>query len=132
MSNPLSFDFLADPYLNATDEDSIGVEKMMEKAPDLFHPNPVFTTGYVASAEMGVQFLRARDYNVDAAEQMLRRALQWRVEKQPDKIGLDRVDRILRTGQFRFLGENERGEGIIWAMVERWTPWNYDVEEYLE
>ncbi|CAL8144984.1 unnamed protein product [Orchesella dallaii] len=71
-----------------------------------------------------IRFLRARDYNIDIAEQMLRYAVQWRKEMDLDNYSLKRWNfptHFYSALKYRYFGRDYEGAPISWLFIGTWA-----------
>ncbi|CAL8144987.1 unnamed protein product [Orchesella dallaii] len=71
-----------------------------------------------------IRFLRARDYNVNIAEQMLRSAVQWRKEMDLDNYSLKKWNfptHFYSALEYRFFGRDYEGAPISWLFIGTWA-----------
>lgn len=76
--------------------------------------------------ETFLRFLRARNYHVDKASEMLQNHLKWRDEICPPKIKPEDIAEPLRSGMARRGGVNNVGEPIVMVQIKYFDPANFD------
>ncbi|CAL8144996.1 unnamed protein product [Orchesella dallaii] len=82
-------------------EETISLEKFKETVNDLNQDDGVL-----------IRFLRARDYDIDNAEQMLRLAVQWRKEMDLDNLHLKKWNfppHFYTSIKYRYFGRDYEG-----------------------
>ena len=76
------------------------------------------------------RFLCARDGRLDAAVEMARAALDWRLRVRPGHITPEDIPISLPQGCWRFAGWARDGRPIMLIRAELWRPNEYTCDEY--
>ncbi len=80
---------------------------------------------YASDPTTYVRFLRARKWDVDKAEQMLRNAIEWRSKLEPlaplrDLISLNLKTEMFNMDKFDIYGEFEAGIDVLCFHICCW------------
>jgi len=68
--------------------------------------------------EIYIRFLRARQYHLENAKNMLVNTLKWRLQKVPSKINTTDVLEILKLDYLFFHEVDNEGNSIVWVSVQ--------------
>jgi len=83
------------PLKNLTEEQLTALEEMRQKAIEYSIDEQELKW---ANDMCLLRYLRARDYNVNKSEKMVKATLEWKREMRPETITIEEVEPIARTG----------------------------------
>eukprot|EP00818_Percolomonas_sp_WS_P010370 CAMPEP_0117437006 /NCGR_PEP_ID=MMETSP0759-20121206/1300_1 /TAXON_ID=63605 /ORGANISM="Percolomonas cosmopolitus, Strain WS" /LENGTH=255 /DNA_ID=CAMNT_0005228623 /DNA_START=1446 /DNA_END=2213 /DNA_ORIENTATION=+ len=73
-----------------------------------------------------LRYLRARDFDVDKAEKMLRGTLEWRHEYQPHKIKPHDLEMEASSGKIYVRGKDKMGRPLLFLIPRNENSKDYD------
>jgi len=68
--------------------------------------------------EIYIRFVRARQYNLENAKNMLTNTIKWRLVRQPSKIPKDEVMSLLKLDYIFYHGVDNEENPIVWVSVK--------------
>mmetsp|Transcript_36004 Transcript_36004/g.72237 ORF Transcript_36004/g.72237 Transcript_36004/m.72237 type:complete len:296 (-) Transcript_36004:143-1030(-) len=68
------------------------------------------------------RYLRAREWNLNKALEMIKATLKWRSEVRPEQIQLEKVREMYDRGEVLPVGKDKRGRPVFWSFTAKHNP----------
>eukprot|EP01080_Neovahlkampfia_damariscottae_P001901 gene1901-1041_t len=119
-----SFQKLPNPLDELTEDEMDVLEKFQKNINDMTEEEKMFCTITTL-----IRYLRARDFNLDLSETLLRDTLKWREEFKPHEITASEMETEAKMGKIYIPGFDKYGRPIVVMRPSRETgASSYDVQ----